>query len=115
MLFHRWRWGCAGPVQVAGTPEAGDAFNSLVLPDVADSFDVYASCPVRTDATRAATYTINHSPGAATKTVDQKSVVHGFDDLIPADQAGRFLSRKGVVPTTWGEAIANRIGKHSAG
>lgn len=47
--------------------------------------------------------------------IDVKASVHGFDDLIPADQAGRFLSRKGVVPTTWGEAITNRIGNQSAG
>jgi hypothetical protein len=47
--------------------------------------------------------------------IDVKAMVHGFDDLIPADQAGRFLSSKGVVPTTWGEAITNRIGNQSAG
>ena len=56
-----------------GTPEASDTFNWRVLPDVAGSFDVYASCPVTTGATTAATYTINHSTGAATKTVDQKA------------------------------------------
>ncbi|TCC35300.1 DNRLRE domain-containing protein, partial [Kribbella speibonae] len=50
-----------------------DIFSWRVLPDVAGAFDVYASCPVRTDATTAATYTINHSTGAATKTVDQKA------------------------------------------
>jgi RHS repeat-associated protein len=56
-----------------GTPEASDSFSWRVMPDVAGSFDVYASCPVRTDSTTAATYTINHSTGAATKTVDQKA------------------------------------------
>ncbi|NIK56120.1 DNRLRE domain-containing protein [Kribbella shirazensis] len=57
----------------AATTGSTDTFNWRVLPDVAGSFDVYASCPVRTDATTAATYTINHSTGAATKTVDQKA------------------------------------------
>ncbi|MER7243310.1 DNRLRE domain-containing protein [Kribbella sp. NPDC000426] len=57
----------------AAATGSADTFSWRVLPDVAGSFDVYASCPVRTDATTAATYTINHSTGSATKTVDQKA------------------------------------------
>ncbi|SDR87454.1 DUF6531 domain-containing protein [Microlunatus soli] len=47
--------------------------------------------------------------------IDVKANVHGFDDLIPGEHAGRFPSRKGVIPETWGEAASNRIGNQSAG
>jgi hypothetical protein len=41
--------------------------------------------------------------------IDAKAIAHSFDDLIPADMAKRFLNKKGVAPTTWGEAVQNRI------
>ncbi|MFD6141189.1 RHS repeat-associated core domain-containing protein, partial [Promicromonospora sp. NPDC060271] len=47
--------------------------------------------------------------------IDVRATIHLFDDLIPADQAGRFATKKGVLPTTWGEAILNRIGNQGAG
>ncbi|MEU4295011.1 DNRLRE domain-containing protein [Kribbella sp. NPDC026596] len=78
-----------------GTPEAGDTFNWRVLPDVAGSFDVYASCPVRADATTAATYTINHSTGAATKTVDQKACTAA----TPWVNLGNYSFPNGVAKT----------------
>jgi YD repeat-containing protein len=79
----------------AGTPEASDTFNWRVLPDVAGSFDVFASCPVRTDATTAATYTINHSTGAATKTVDQKACTAA----TPWINLGNYSFPNGVAKT----------------
>jgi RHS repeat-associated protein len=36
--------------------------------------------------------------------------IHGFDDLIPTGGAGRFATPKGGVPTSWGDAVLNRIG-----
>jgi len=38
--------------------------------------------------------------------------VFNFDDALPdnPDFVGRFLGRKGEVPTTFGEAVMNRIG-----
>lgn len=57
----------------AGTTGAADSFSWKVTPDVGGAFDVYVSCPVRTDATTAATYTVNHTAGASTKTVNQKA------------------------------------------
>lgn len=47
--------------------------------------------------------------------IDVQALIHGFDDMIPEGQAARFVSRKGVVPETWGEAILNRIGNQGAG
>ncbi|MFI6675253.1 DNRLRE domain-containing protein [Kribbella sp. NPDC050470] len=79
----------------AGSPEANDTFNWRVLPDVAGSFDVYASCPVRTDATTAATYTINHSGGAASKTVDQKACTAA----TPWVSLGNYSFPNGVAKT----------------
>ncbi|MEV0794771.1 DNRLRE domain-containing protein [Kribbella sp. NPDC050459] len=79
----------------AGTPEASDTFNWRVLPDVAGSFDVYASCPVRTDASTSATYTINHSTGAATKTVDQKACTAA----TPWVNLGNYSFPNGVAKT----------------
>ena len=78
-----------------GTPAANDTFNWRVLPDVAGAFDVYASCPVRTDATTAATYTINHSNGAATKTVDQKACTAA----TPWVNLGNYSFPNGVAKT----------------
>ncbi|RZT07498.1 YD repeat-containing protein, partial [Kribbella sp. VKM Ac-2569] len=78
-----------------GTPEASDTFNWRVLPDVAGSFDVYASCPVATGATTAATYTINHSTGAATKTVDQKACTAA----TPWVNLGNYSFPNGVAKT----------------
>lgn len=42
--------------------------------------------------------------------IDVQANVHGFDDPIASELAARFVSRKGVTPSTWGEAIMNRIG-----
>ncbi|TCC03977.1 DNRLRE domain-containing protein [Kribbella soli] len=78
-----------------GTPEANDTFNWRVLPDVAGSFDVYASCPVVTGASTAATYTINHSTGAATKTVDQAACTAA----TPWVNLGNYSFPNGVAKT----------------
>ncbi|MGW6196975.1 golvesin C-terminal-like domain-containing protein [Kribbella sp. NPDC055110] len=78
-----------------GTPEASDTFNWRVLPDVAGSFDVYASCPVAAGATTTATYTINHSTGAATKTVDQSVCTAA----TPWISLGNFSFPNGVAKT----------------
>ncbi|MFD7156158.1 DNRLRE domain-containing protein [Kribbella sp. NPDC059898] len=72
-----------------------DTFSWRVLPDVAGSFDVYASCPVATDATTAATYTINHSTGSATKTVDQKACTAA----TPWVNLGNYSFPNGVAKT----------------
>ncbi|MFK4091149.1 hypothetical protein ACI2LF_44000, partial [Kribbella sp. NPDC020789] len=95
----------------AGTPEANDTFSWRVLPDVAGSFDVFASCPVRTDSTTAATYTINHSTGAATKTVDQKACTAA----TPWINLGNYTFPDGVAktvvlkPSTSGVVVADAI------
>ncbi|WP_370353586.1 RHS repeat-associated core domain-containing protein [Kribbella sp. VKM Ac-2571] len=82
-----------------------------MLPDVAGSFDVYASCPVATGATTAATYTINHSTGAATKTVDQKACTAA----TPWVSLGNYSFPNGVAktitlkPSATGVVVADAI------
>ncbi|TDD15884.1 DNRLRE domain-containing protein, partial [Kribbella turkmenica] len=94
-----------------GSPGANDSFSWRVLPDVAGSFDVYASCPVRTDAASAATYTINHSTGVATKTVDQKACTAAN----PWVSLGNYSFPNGVAktvvlkPATSGVVVADAI------
>ncbi|WP_436489806.1 RHS repeat domain-containing protein [Chitinophaga sp. ARDCPP14] len=44
-----------------------------------------------------------------------KAVVHAYDELIPASQAGRFVLKKtGDVPKTWGQAVEYRVQNQSA-
>jgi RHS repeat-associated protein len=94
-----------------GTPEASDSVSWRVMPDVAGSFDVFASCPVRTDSTTAATYTINHSTGAATKTVDQKACTAAN----PWVNLGNYSFPGGVAksvvlrPATSGVVVADAV------
>ena len=41
--------------------------------------------------------------------------VHGYNDPLPdRATAQRFTTPKGGVPSTWGQAVENRIGKQSA-
>lgn len=41
--------------------------------------------------------------------------VHGYDEPLPdRATAERFATPKGGVPSTWGQAIENRIGKQSS-
>lgn len=46
--------------------------------------------------------------------IDVRAVVHSFDDAIPPDLAARFVTAKGGLPTTWGDALLNRIGNQNA-
>lgn len=41
--------------------------------------------------------------------IEVRANAHNYDDLIPEDMAVRFANKKGELPTTWGEAIENRI------
>jgi hypothetical protein len=42
--------------------------------------------------------------------------VHNFDDLLPNNDQfiSRFIGRKGEVPTSWGDAVQNRISNQSS-
>lgn len=94
-----------------GTPEANDSFSWRVMPDVAGSFDVYASCPVRTDSTTSATYTINHSTGAATKTVDQKActAANPWINLGNYSFPGGVAKTVVLKPATSGVVVADAV------
>ena len=41
--------------------------------------------------------------------------IHNSTDAIPASIAGRFTDKAGNVPTTFGQAALNRIGRQNAG
>jgi RHS repeat-associated protein len=47
--------------------------------------------------------------------IDVQARVHGFDDALPYSLVERFTTPKGGVPSTWGDAVINRIGGQSAG
>ena len=42
-----------------------------------------------------------------------KAIVHNMDDAIYGIRAEQLISKTGSIPTTWGEAILNRIGRQS--
>lgn len=47
--------------------------------------------------------------------IDVKANVHQFDEKIgDAETQRRFATPKGGQPTTWGQAVENRIGKQSS-
>ncbi|HEX8967830.1 MAG TPA: RHS repeat-associated core domain-containing protein, partial [Chloroflexota bacterium] len=46
--------------------------------------------------------------------IDVQAEIHPFDEPLPEDQVGRFTTRSGGAPSTWGEAIMNRIGSQNA-
>jgi len=46
--------------------------------------------------------------------IDVKAIVHAASALIPADVAVRFTSKNGRMPTTWGEAVTNRINNQNS-
>ena len=47
--------------------------------------------------------------------IDVQASIRGFDDALPSSLVGRFTTTKGGVPSTWGDAVMNRIGNQSAG
>ncbi|MDQ4114603.1 MAG: DNRLRE domain-containing protein [Actinomycetota bacterium] len=61
------------PAAAAGSAGASDTATWKVTPDNDDTYEVKASCPVRTDTTTAAVYTINTADGAKTTTMNQKA------------------------------------------
>lgn len=46
--------------------------------------------------------------------IDVQALIHGFDDLLPPEFIDRFITPKGGVPSTWGDAIMNRIGAQNS-
>ena len=46
--------------------------------------------------------------------IDVQATIHGHADPLPSEYISRFTTRRGGVASTWGEAIANRIGAQSA-
>ena len=46
--------------------------------------------------------------------IDVQAVIHGFDDPLPDQFIDRFTTPKGGVPSTWGDAILNRIGTQNS-
>jgi hypothetical protein len=46
--------------------------------------------------------------------IDVQALIHGFDDPLPPEFIDRFTTPKGGVPSTWGDAIMNRIGAQNS-
>jgi hypothetical protein len=46
--------------------------------------------------------------------INVQARIHAHDDELPSDQRRRFTTRRGGTPTTWGQAVLNRIGGQSA-
>ena len=51
----------------------------------------------------------------AVQELDVKARIHNASDAIPSSMAGRFRSRSGQTPSTFGEAALNRIGNQNSG
>jgi RHS repeat-associated protein len=47
--------------------------------------------------------------------IDVRASIRGFDDTLPSSAAERFATTKGGVPSTWGDAVINRIGNQNRG
>ena len=47
--------------------------------------------------------------------IDVQATVHGFDDALPGQFVDCFTTPKGGAPSTWGDAIMNRIGSQNSG
>jgi hypothetical protein len=46
--------------------------------------------------------------------IDVQANIHAFDEMLPDEFVGRFTTPNGGAPTTWGEAIMNRIGARNS-
>ena len=46
--------------------------------------------------------------------VKVQAVVRDASEALPADQVGRFTTRRGGTPQTFGDAVRNRIGNQNA-
>jgi hypothetical protein len=47
--------------------------------------------------------------------IDVQANVHAFDAALPEGMVPRFTTPKGGVPSTWGDAVTNRIGNQKPG
>jgi hypothetical protein len=46
--------------------------------------------------------------------INVQATIHEFDKALPEEFVGRFTTPKGGVPSTWGDAIMNRIGAQNS-
>ncbi|MDF8265736.1 DNRLRE domain-containing protein [Luteipulveratus flavus] len=95
----------------AGTTGAADSITWKIDPDTSSQFEVWVSCPVRTDATTAATYTINHAGGAVTKTIDQKACTSANSWVSLGTYTFTGNTNRSVVlkPSTTGVVVADAV------
>lgn len=42
--------------------------------------------------------------------IDVQASIRGSDEALPDAMVGRFTTAKGGAPSTWGDAVMNRIG-----
>lgn len=95
----------------AGSAGASDTFTWKVTPEATDTYQVRASCPVRTDTSTAAKYTINHAGGTSTATANQRTCTAGQKWLSLGSYQFTGATTKTIVlkPSTDGVVVADNI------
>lgn len=46
--------------------------------------------------------------------IDVQANIHDFSELLPNDMIERFTTTRGGVPSTWGDAVLNRVGSQNS-
>lgn len=94
-----------------GSAGASDTFTWKVTPDNTDTYNVRISCPVRTDTSTAATYTINHAGGTSTATANQRTCTAGQKWVSLGNYQFTGATTKNIVlkPSADGVVIADDI------
>ncbi|MFI5622776.1 DNRLRE domain-containing protein [Nocardioides sp. NPDC051685] len=95
----------------AGSTGAADTATWRMTPDNDDTYEIQAACPVRTDTTTAATYTINTADGAKTATMNQKACTSAqkWVSLGSYRFAGGVTKTMVLKPSTDGAVVADTI------
>lgn len=94
-----------------GSAGASDTFTWKVTPDNTDTYTVRVSCPVRTDTSTAATYTINHAGGTSTATANQRTCTAGQKWVSLGTYQFTGATTKSIVlkPSADGVVVADNI------
>ncbi|MFE6647552.1 DNRLRE domain-containing protein, partial [Nocardioides sp. NPDC057772] len=95
----------------AGSTGASDTATWRMSPDNDDTYEIQAACPVRTDTSTAATYTINTADGAKTATMNQKACTSAqkWVSLGSYRFAGGVTKTMVLKPSTDGAVVADTI------
>ncbi|HMC04855.1 MAG TPA: RHS repeat-associated core domain-containing protein, partial [Actinomycetota bacterium] len=92
---------------VNGVPEIADSMRANGW--VGDPIDV-----VRMPDGRLTTVDNTRVLAAHQAGINVQATVHGYDEALPGEFVPRFTTPKGGTPSTWGDAVTNRIGKQNS-